>query len=136
MLSTSLDVCTSAFLFSCSQLDPLTSHVCIPVPDSCCRPITTDSFGNLCTALPHLEHLALSAAAAPDLFGAVASLSGLRHLEVADCSRVSDVSLRPIKYLTALWSLNLQRPAEVNLSGYLRADVLCQADFTCFALPT
>ena len=111
---------------SCSQV--------MSVSDSCCRRITTDSFGNLCAALPHLEHLALSAAAAPDLLGAIACLSGLRYLEVADCSRVSDVALSPTKYLTALWSLTLQGLTEVTVSAYLWALVHCQLYFTCFAL--
>ena len=101
---------------------------------SCCRRITTDSIGSLCTALPHLGHLALSAAAAPDLLGAVACLSGLRHLEVADCNRVSDLSLCPIKYLTALRSLTLRGLTEVNLSRYLCTHVLSQDCLTCFAL--
>ena len=63
---------------------------------------------------PTWSTLPLSAAAAPGVFGAVASLSRLRHLEVADCSRVSDVSLIPVKYLTALRSLTLRRLTEVN----------------------
>ena len=110
-----------------------TNHACMPVVDSCCRRHITDSCGSLCTTLPHLGHLALSAAAAPDLLGALASLSGLRHLEVAKCSRVSDVSLSPSKYLTALQSLNLRGLKKVSLSGYLRT-VLCRNRFTGFAL--
>ena len=99
---------------------------------SCCRDITTDSFGHLCTGLPHLEHLALSAAAAPDLLGAIACLSGLRHLEGTDCDTMSDVSLSPSKHLTALRSLTLQELTEVNRSGVVQAHVLCQDSFRCF----
>ena len=102
-----------ALVFSCFQLDVLASHVCMPVFVSCCRRITTDSFGRLCTALPHLEHLALSGAAAPDLLGAVATLSGLKHLEVADCSGVSDVSLSPVKYLKALTLRGLTEVSQI-----------------------